>query len=201
MAEKFRYWACILYPDEPNFPDNFLDIIDSWHIDCILSPLHSPDPVPDHAEEKLELQTHKKRHYHLLILWNGPTTYQTIKNLLDDLGPCVTNPFFIRQVNGYIRYLVHLDNPEKEQFNDYKHALGCFGKSYEQAEEAFSVGEFDKIKIIHQINRYILENNITEFCDLLVYSYNNEPKWSYLLDGNPPRSITELIRSMRYGRK
>lgn len=199
MTEKFRYWACILYPDEVNFPKDYLDILDSFHCDLILSPLHSPDQNPRSDEKGFE--AHKKRHYHLVICWNGPTTQRMIESLLEKLGPCVTKPFPVYQVNGYIRYLIHADNPEKEQFENGKEELTCFGRSAEQVEEAFEIGDYDKVKLTKDINNFIFDKYVVEFADLLYYAYNNEPKWAYLLDKQVPKSTQELIRSLRYGKR
>lgn len=196
ITKKYRFWACILYPDD-GLREDFLEVIDSWHMNVCLSPLHSPDSAPQVDEAELAPEVRLKRHYHLVLMFDGPTTQSNVIEILSSLGPQVTTPFYIRQIYGYIRYLIHLDNPEKEQFSG-PDEITTFVKANDFCLTAFEVGEFDKVKLTRQINQFIISEGVTEYEDLLIYSYNNEPQWAYLLDKCCPQSVKSLLASRRW---
>lgn len=203
MASKYRYWACSLYPlDDINdllltvddVKKYYVHKLNELHCDFVLSPLHNPDALSLYdSEGNLD---HVKPHFHLLVLWNGPTTYNTIAELLDIFHHC-SRPIPVYQVNGYIRYLIHLDNPDKEQFSG-QDALTLIGNPHDTVQEAFDIGDYDKVKICKDMASFILDNGISELTDLLIYASNNEPKWAYILYKNVPNVITQLLSSVRY---
>lgn len=150
MNLKGRYWAFIVYPESA--PDNWIDILSEMGVVGAISPLHDKDVNPDGTE--------KKPHYHVVIEFEGPTTY---KHVSENISPEVngTIPKRVVSLRGYYRYLTHMDNPEKAQYNqnDVKE-IGGFKLELTTTE----VTEI-KIKIIEDITN----NNITEYSDLLDY--------------------------------
>ena len=46
---RTNLWAFLIYPDD-SAPDNYLEIIQNWHIPTIISPLHEPDNNGDLEE-------------------------------------------------------------------------------------------------------------------------------------------------------
>lgn len=103
---KERYWTFILYPE--SCPDNFKEILQKTGLCVAISPLHDKDINSDG-----EL---KKEHYHILLCFNGPTTYNKVKSITDEL--CGTIPQRVLSCKGIIRYFSHKDNPEKYQYNE-----------------------------------------------------------------------------------
>lgn len=103
---KKRNWACILYPESA--PENWKQILSETGLQCAISPLHNLDV----NEETGEI---KKEHYHIILCFNGPTSYNVVKDITDSLNSPAPQP--LQQVKGYYRYLTHMDNPEKYQYN------------------------------------------------------------------------------------
>lgn len=138
MAERTRNWATILYQESAK-PD-FDSIIDSWHIKAILSPLHKDDVDKD---KKL-----KKPHWHLTMIFGSVKSRSQVKKLTDEIGAVGQEP--VNDLTGQIRYLCHLDTPEKAQYDESE--VKEFGganyqllKSEKSTEEADTISDFKKI--------------------------------------------------------
>ena len=155
---KKRYWAFILYLDSA--PENWIQQLIETGIPFCISPYHDKDLNADGTE--------KKPHFHIILAYNGPTTYKNVENLTKTLN--ATIPKALESVVGYYRYLTHEDNPEKYQYN----------KKDIQAFNGFDVGEYDYLtktqikSFIIQIQQFIIENNILEYGDLMDELLKNE---------------------------
>ena len=103
---KKRNWAFVLYPESA--PNNWLDLLQQTGLQFCVSPLHDKDLNADN--------TLKKAHYHIILIYDGPTTYNNVRQLTESLGQPIPQP--LEQVRGYYRYLTHKDNPEKYQYDE-----------------------------------------------------------------------------------
>ena len=103
---KKRNWAFVLYPESA--PSDWLEQIQLSGIMSAVSPLHDKDVDPTGEP--------KKPHYHVILVYGSPTTYNNVKSLTDRLNQPIPQP--LEQVRGYYRYLTHKDNPDKYQYND-----------------------------------------------------------------------------------
>ena len=147
---KNRYWSFVCYP-ESVMPD-FKDYLSEMGCVFAVSPLHDKD-VNATGEPK-------KAHWHVLLQFEGPTTYNKVKEqICDKIG--ATIPKAVISLRGYYRYLCHLDNPEKAQYN------------VEDIEEYggfhidLTVSEKNVIKA--NICECIAQNNFIEYVDLVDY--------------------------------
>lgn len=149
--KKKRYWAFVLYPESA--PLNWRDLLQQTGLSICVSPLHDKDIDPTGSP--------KKPHYHIILCYEGPTTYNNVKSLTDSLNQPI--PIALEQVRGYFRYLTHKDNPDKFQYND---------------KDITTINDFDidnynelsssQIKIIMiEIQKIIKNNHILEYSDLL----------------------------------
>ena len=99
---KSRYWSFIVYPE--SVKENWINELEETGLVFAISPLHDKDVNPTGEP--------KKEHYHVLIEYEGPKTYKSIKEeICDKIG--ATIPKKIESLRGYYRYLTHKDNPEK----------------------------------------------------------------------------------------
>ena len=101
MNSKERYWTFVAYPE--SLPDNWKDILQRTGLGVAISPLHNKDINPSG-----EL---KKEHYHILLCFNGPTTYNKVKSITDSLN--ATIPQRVLSCKGIIRYFTHKSKPFK----------------------------------------------------------------------------------------
>ena len=147
---KNRYWSFVCYPESVML--DFKDYLSEMGCVFAVSPLHDKD-VNATGEPK-------KAHWHVLLQFEGPTTYNKVKEqICDVIG--ATIPKAVISLRGYYRYLCHLDNPEKAQYN------------IEQIEE---YGGFhidltcsEKNVIKSNICDCIIQHNINEYVDLVNY--------------------------------
>ena len=103
---KKRNWAFVLYPESA--PENWKELLQQTGLGIAISPLHNKDINPTGET--------KKAHYHIILTYDGPTTYNNVRSLTELLGQPIPQP--LEQVRGYYRYLTHKDNPEKAQYDE-----------------------------------------------------------------------------------
>lgn len=155
---KKRNWACVIYPE--SLPENWLEIITLTGLQVAISPLHDKDLEADGL-------TPKKPHYHLILIYGNPTTYNNVKNLTDKLN--APRPIPLEQVRGYFRYLTHKDNPEKYQY-DEKDIKTLNGFNILDFVE-LTTSEVDEIS--KKLLALIREKSILEYSDFVDYVMNN----------------------------
>jgi hypothetical protein len=103
---KKRNWACVVYPE--SLPENWHSILIESGLQIAISPLHDKDLEAD--------GTVKKPHYHIILIYSGPTSFSVVQTLTQKLN--APAPIPLEAVRGYYRYLTHKDNPEKVQYDE-----------------------------------------------------------------------------------
>ena len=103
---KKRNWCFVVWPDSA--PENWRDILQQTGNLFAISPLHDSDINPDN--------TLKKPHYHVIMNYEGPTTYNNALNVAKLVNANTIQP--LEQIRGYYRYFTHKDNPEKFQYSE-----------------------------------------------------------------------------------
>lgn len=148
---KARYWACVGYPE--SLPTDWLEKLRETGLQVAISPLHNKDTNPTGEE--------KKEHYHIIFAYEGPTTYNNVRSLCETFN--MTIPIKLESVRGMYRYHLHLDNPEKYQYDDRDRILlnGFDSNSVNELTKT----EVNKIK--KEILSFIVDNDILEYADLL----------------------------------
>lgn len=158
IAKKYskkRYWAFISYPD--SLPTDWQDRLMQTGLACAVSPIHDSDLQSDG-------KTPKKEHFHNILVFNGPTSFNVVKRISRDLLNG-TLPIPLESPRGYYRYFTHLDNPNKYQY-DAK-AITHFN--------GFDVGDFldmtksEVLEIKKRLLTLIIENDFLEYWDFMEY--------------------------------
>lgn len=150
-TKKGTNWACVGYPE--SLPDNWKQTLQETGLEVAISPLHDKDIQPD--------GTLKKPHYHIILKYTGPTTYNNVKKLTDKLN--MTIPIKLESIRGMYRYHIHKDDPDKYQYDDRDRIL--IGGFDPKSVEALTRLEVDKIVV--EILAFIEDNDITEYRDLI----------------------------------
>jgi hypothetical protein len=154
---KKRNWACVVYPE--SLPDDWLDTLQKTGLQIAISPLHNKDLEADGT-------TPKKPHYHIILIYSGPTSFAVVRDLTDKLNAPIPVP--LEAVRGYYRYLTHQDNPEKYQY-DEKEIQHLNGFSI------FDFVELTKSEVI-QIKKILIEeikkNDLSEYSTFVDYVMN-----------------------------
>lgn len=146
---KKRNWGAVIYPESA--PGDWIDILNLKGISWACSPLHDKDINPTGET--------KKHHYHIILSFGSPTTYNNVKTILDELNAPIPIP--LESVRGYYRYFTHKDNPEKYQYDD-KDIQVFNGFDVCDVMNAFEV--FQNMKTIQSL---IVENHIVEYSVLM----------------------------------
>lgn len=178
---RTRNWTFIVYPESA--PENWREILQEQHINFAVSPCHDKDVNPTG-----EL---KKAHYHVLLAFDSVKSYSQVLDITTSLN--ATIPQKVESVVGLIRYFVHIDNPEKYQY-DMKDIF-VFGaidiiKPFETANARYEA--------IGEMLDYIDDNDITEFSDLFKYARLNNQIWFRYLSDNCAYVISQHIKSVRH---
>ena len=149
-TKKGRLWATISYPESQ--PNNWLKQLQETGLQIAISPLHNKDVNPDGSE--------KKPHYHVILVYEGPTTYKHVETLCKELN--MTIPIKLESLRGMYRYHIHLDNPEKYQYKDSDRTLL---NGFEADTEKLTETETEQIllEIIDLFRKYRIEPKYIKF--------------------------------------
>lgn len=178
---KKRNWAFVLYPESA--PKNWREILMATGLQCAISPLHDKDINPTGEP--------KKPHYHIILCYSGPTSYNVVKALTDSLNQPI--PQALEQIRGYYRYLTHKDNPEKAQYNDDDITTinGFDISDYIDLTRS----EVKEIKL--QLQSLIRNLDILEYADLMDYLQDNELITAYEVASSNTYFFDKYICSRR----
>ena len=181
---KKRAWAVVCYPD--SLPQDWQDFLSKTGLEIAISPLHDKDINPD--------GTIKKAHYHVILVYQNPTTYNNVKTNICDYLNC-PEPKPLESVKGYYRYLTHRDNPEKYQYNESEIiTLNGF-----DINDMINMTINELCAYLNKITDFIEELQITEYRDLIVL-LKNDDELRFLLPIAQTKTtfLNAYIKSLKY---
>lgn len=184
--ERVRNWGFIVYPDSA--PENWRDLLDDLHVEWVESPLHEFD-----TNENGEC---KKAHWHVLIMFEGKKSYTQAKEIADMVN--AANPQVVHSVKGNVRYMAHLDNPEKYQYSPS--AIRVHGGA--DLTDLLKPTRSARHEMIAEMIDFVDDNGITEYFELLRYarSYRFDDWFAVLCDSSS-LVMNAYIRSKRHAKK
>lgn len=186
MSIKGRNWAFVVYPE--SLPSNWEEIITETGLPMAFSPLHDKDTNPGGEV--------KKAHYHVICYYENPTTIRAVKEYVTDkLNGTI--PIKLESMVGMYRYHLHLDNPEKYQYDDRDRRF--FNGFDVNKVNALTYTEISKI--LRQVQQFIIENKIIEYADLLDILLDNELFTMWDVSRNHTLLLNTYITSRRYKTK
>ena len=155
VCMKGRNWAFVMYPE--SMPENWFEILEETGLPYAISPLHDKDVNPTGEV--------KKPHYHVICQYANTTTAKNVReNVCSKVNGTI--PIKLESIKGMYRYHLHLDNPEKYQYDDRDR---IFINGFDVSNvNALTQTEIQKIK--KEIVNIIIDNDILEYSDL---------KWHY----------------------
>lgn len=182
--ERTRNWVLIVYPDSA--PENWRTILDDLHIQWIESPLHDKDVNPDADDHE------KKAHWHVLLLFDGNKSFEQVCEIADQLH--CAQPQVCQSPSGMVRYMIHMDNPEKYQYSR-EDIVAHGGADVLYYLRPTSVSRYS---LLAEMTGYIRDNQITEYSDFIDYALREHfDDWFPLLADNSSIFINSYISSMR----
>lgn len=184
--ERVRNWNIVVYPESA--PDNWRSVFDDLHIPWIESPLHCNDIC---ANGEL-----KKPHYHVTLLFSGSKSYEQVKELTDSLNCPI--PQICHDTRGSVRYMTHMDNPEKAQYKTSE----IIGHGGADPYEYVDLLKTRVKEVTREIILFCKDNGVTEFSDLVEYCLlNGEDDWYNVAMHYATLSIKTYINSARHREK
>lgn len=184
--EKKSKWACVIYPE--SMPEDWLDVLRQSGLRIAISPLHDRDNDPTGQP--------KKPHYHIIIVYNGPTTFNSVRKFTERLN--APAPIPLEAVRGYYRYLTHQDNPDKYQYDpaDIQTLNGFNIADYMEFTQA------EIMEVIRKVTQFIFDNRITEYAELMATTMqlDSNPDFDQWFNVISSHTIyfTSLLRSLRH---
>lgn len=176
---KSRFWSFIIYPESG--VEDWQEVLIQMGCVFAVSPLHDRD-INANGEPK-------KAHYHILLQFEGPTTYNNVKeNICDVVGGTI--PKKVISMRGYYRYLTHADNPEKAQYNHED--IKCFGGFKCELTNS------EVTYIMSCICDDIEKENMTEFNQLVTYYRNMGDYDRFEIVSNHVIFFNSLLSSFRH---
>ena len=178
---RTRNFATVVYPDSA--PENWLETLGEQCVPCFVSPLHDRDTNPTGEP--------KKAHYHVMIMFDSVKTSEQAQEVFQAIGGVGCE--VVKSVRAYSRYLCHLDNPEKEQYNpDDVRQMG--GADYHDV-----IGmAIDKYVAISEILDYCDSNQIYSFRQLLSYCRKEKFEWFRQLCDGGVYIVKEYLKSAQW---
>lgn len=183
---RTRNWLVIVYPDSA--PDNWRDIINDFQIEWIESPLHDKD-LNETGEPK-------KAHWHILLMFGSVKSFEQVKAITDLLNTVIPKP--AHNSRSSVRYMAHLDNPEKAQYS----ISDIISHGGADIAEMIKASSSERYSLIAEMIDFIEDDAITEFKDLVNFArINRFDDWFPLLCDNSTYVLNCYIKSQRYSKE
>lgn len=189
-TSRERDFAFLLYPESMN--PKWKQILADLKIPVFWI-FHDRDTVID---EETGETVPKKPHYHVMLMFANGRSANTARKISIRCGGNGHLEDLLSR-NGYARYLIHIDDPEKYQYSS--NDVVCLGGAdYEKATKTRAELKSSKIQIITDIFQFIDDNQIHIYSDLLRYCAQNNPNWLDLLLTYSGHVVKDYIRSEAY---
>lgn len=160
---RTRNFATVVYPESA--PDNWKEILFSHCVPAFISPLHDKDINPTGEP--------KKPHYHVMLMFDGKKSIEQVTEIFSSINGVGCE--IVKSVRGYARYLCHLDNPEKHQYDVAE--VACLASDY-----LGTIGlAIDKYHAIGEMQDFCDRYNIISFYVLTKYARAHRPDWHRIL--------------------
>lgn len=178
---RTRNYATVVYPESA--PENWQDILAGHFVPAFISPLHENDINPTGEP--------KKPHFHVLIVFDTVKTLDQAKEIFATIGGVGCEP--IKSLRGYARYLCHLDNPEKAQYEPSEVKSLC------GADYIGTIGlAIDKYVAIGEMQDFCEQYDVVSFYALAKYARSHRPDWHRILCDCGSVFMREYLQSRKW---
>lgn len=178
---RARNFATVVYPESA--PENWQELLAEQFVPAFISPLHDNDTNPTGEP--------KKAHYHVILLYEGKKSDDQVREVFDLIGGVGLER--VGSIRGYSRYLCHLDNPEKAQYNPEDVRCLC------GADYTAMIGlATDKYKAIREMIQFCRDNQIVSYSTLLEYCADERADWFRVLCDCGTVVMKEYLKSVTW---
>ena len=183
---KKRNWTFVLYNDS---------CAKDWQE--YLTATGVPYSYAYHDKDFTEIGEPKKPHYHVLLCFDGPTTYNTMLDHAKRVGAAndVVQP--VGSVRGIVRYFCHKDNPDKHQYpEDIIQCRNGFDPS-----DYFCMTVTQQKAFKRKVTSFIRDNDIEEYAELIDILMDSDDGEMYDIATQNTFYFTQYIKSRRNQKK
>ncbi len=180
-GRRYRNFGCVVYPESA--PENWIDILSDQKLPCFVSPLH---------DEDLDIQGQpKKPHYHVMVMFEGKKSRDQVNVIFNQIGGVGCE--IVNSIRGYARYLCHMDNPEKHQYNPDD--VICFGGA-----DYFGICSLavDKYKAIGEMMDFCKLEGIHSFAYFCRYAKDFRFDWFRILCDSGAFVMREYLKTLTW---
>lgn len=177
-TRRVRSWATVVYPESA--PENWMQLLGEKCIPVMISPLHENDVNPTGEP--------KKPHYHVLFTFDGVKSRDQVEEFVGLIRGVGLEA--VGSTRGYARYLCHLDNPEKAQYDPSD--VKCYGGADYMAIIGLAI---DKYVAIKDMMDYCDQYNVVSYAQLLRYCSVERMDWFRVLCDNGTVVMKEFLKS------
>ena len=185
VSQKRREFAFVLYQESAS---------EDW--EQILNQLHQRVFWILHDKDMSSNGTPKKPHYHVMILFDNPRSSNTVRDLCIKCGGNGHLEELMSR-RGYARYLCHMDDPDKHQY-DTTEVHNLCGANYMLEIMSKTELKSNRLAMITEIIQFCDDNVIFYYADLIRYCIIHKPEWLELLVSYNGHIIKDYIKSSAY---
>ena len=180
---KKRNWTMVLYDDSCS---------KDW--EEYLNTTGVPYAYAYHDKDKTEIGEPKKAHYHIVLCFDGPTTYNTAREYAERCGSAngVIQP--VGSVRGIVRYFCHKDNPDKYQYSE--DIIQCRNGFDPSDYFCLTVTQTKALK--RKVTSLIRDNDINEYAELIDWLMDSDETDMYDIATQNTFYFTQYIKSRRH---
>ena len=182
-GKRARAWTALVYPDSA--VDGWQEKLRELLVECLISPLHDKDILPDGSP--------KKPHWHVVLSFKNPTTYQRACEVFEEVGavPPPEKDCKVKDFRQMARYLCHLDQPSKHQYN--RHEVVSIGSiDYETLVMSCADENEALDEIFDFMDTYALET----YAQVVRQIKQAHPEWKTLVYRKFSHQITNYAKSI-----
>lgn len=184
VETRKRNWAFIIYPEgNPPAPEDWKEQLQAQFVPGFVSPLHDADQNAD--------ETEKKAHWHVMLMFKGLKSLEQVKEISDLLNGTIPQP--VKDIRAYARYLCHLDNPEKAQYQPGD-VISLCGADYLANIKSAS----DTDTAVGEMMDWVAEQGCYSFAKLAQYARANRPDWFRVLTSKRTVFMSAFIKSLAW---
>jgi hypothetical protein len=182
---RTRNWTCIVYPESA--PEQWREVLDETHIEWVESPLHDRDVNADGEK--------KKPHWHVALLFESVKTLEQVRELTDRLNAPM--PQKCNGLKGLVRYMAHMDNPEKVQYS----VADIVGHGGADIAEILKPSVTEQGELVREMFDFVRENGIFDFNRLADYAKDHRADWFDALRINSTYFLKSYIQARHFEHK
>lgn len=148
---------------------------------------------PDHNGDVNANGTEKFDHNHIMLRFSGK---KSLKQMREVAGACGAVNAYVKPIqswDGYARYLVHMDNPEKHQYSP-DDVLSFGGANW--LDDTEKAGDDDET--LREIMRFCDEHSVTSLYQLSMWAAENNQRWFRLITTQRTVFLSAFLRSMEW---